>query len=253
MITAPVRQGDRLAALQAPAVGPRRDAECVGRGNVEAAGPFLLDERVAEGRHAVLDVERDDAVFAAVEHVVGLQLDELEGIGEPPEDPAQRAEQVGEPARTVDGDRLLAPAQREGLQHPGQAEVVIRVEVREEDLGQLREPDVGAHQLPLRPLAAVDQQPVAPTPDEQRRSRPPSRRHRPRGPEEDNVQVHEAHCAAQPQKARLSRADTKPLRSRAHPPAAVKWARAQSAPAQVFPPEMLAFRAKRAARSAAKR
>ena len=61
-----------------------------------------------------------------------------------------------------DLDRHLAPAEREGLQHSGQPEVVIGVVVREEDLAQVDQPDRGPQQLALRSLAAVEQQAVAP-------------------------------------------------------------------------------------------
>jgi len=50
-------------------------------------------------------LERDDAVLAAVEDVARLQLDELEGIRELPEDAPQRVEEIGEAARPVDRDR----------------------------------------------------------------------------------------------------------------------------------------------------
>ncbi len=43
------------------------------------------------------------------------------------------------------------------------------MEVRQEDLAQVDETDVGAQQLPLRPLAAVEQQPLAAAPDERAR------------------------------------------------------------------------------------
>ena len=42
------------------------------------------------------------------------------------------------------------------------------MEVGEEDLPQLDQADRGAQQLPLRALAAVEQQPLAATPQEQR-------------------------------------------------------------------------------------
>ena len=53
--------------------------------------------------------------------------------------------------RAVDGQRHLAAAERERLQHPGQAEVVVGVEVRDEDLLEVDEADRGAQQLALRP------------------------------------------------------------------------------------------------------
>ena len=122
--------------------------------------------------------------------LAGLDLDQLVGIGQPPEDPAQRPEQLVEPRRAVDRDRHLAPAQRERLEHPGQPQVVVRVVVREENLAQLDQPDVGAEQLPLRPLRAIEEQPLAPTPDQERRGRPLRRRHRAGRAEEDQIEVH---------------------------------------------------------------
>ena len=43
-----VRKRDRLAPLERAALGPGRDAEPIGGLDVEAAGPFVLDEGVAE-------------------------------------------------------------------------------------------------------------------------------------------------------------------------------------------------------------
>jgi hypothetical protein len=66
------------------------------------------------------------------------------------------------------------------------------VEVREEDLLQVGQADSRPLQLPLRPLAAVEQEPLAATPDDQRR-RPALRgRHRSGCAEEDDVEVHPA-------------------------------------------------------------
>src|SRR5580765_2319340 len=67
---------------------------------------------------------------------------------------------------------------------------MIRVEVRDEHLRQLRQADRGAQHLALRPLAAVEEQALAAAPDEQRRGSPLSRRDRARRPEEDEVEVH---------------------------------------------------------------
>ena len=88
-----------------------------------------------------------------------------------PEDAPQAAEEVAQARRPVDGQRQLALAQLERLQHPGQAEVVVGVEVREEDLLEIGQPDRRAHQLPLGSFAAVEEQPVAAAAHEQRRRR----------------------------------------------------------------------------------
>ena len=75
---------------------------------------------------------------------------------------------------------------------PGQAEEVVGVEVREEDLLQVGQADRRALQLPLRPLAAVEEEPLAAAADEQRR-RPALRgRHRGGRAEEDDVEIHAA-------------------------------------------------------------
>ena len=50
-----VRERHRLAALERAALRARRYAERVGGLHVEAARPRVLDERVADGRHAVSD------------------------------------------------------------------------------------------------------------------------------------------------------------------------------------------------------
>jgi hypothetical protein len=61
----------------------------------------------------------------------------------------------------VDLKRPLAAAEVERLQQSRQSEPVVGVEVGDEDLGQLGEPD-RLHELALRALAAVEQDPVPP-------------------------------------------------------------------------------------------
>ena len=125
--------------------------------------------------------------------VARRQLDDLDRVGQPAEDRAAATpSSSSQPARPVDGQRQLAAAQRERLQHPGQPEEVVGVEVRQEDLVQVDEADVGAQQLALRALAAVEQQAVAAAPHERRRRRALCRRHRAGRPEEDDVEVHGA-------------------------------------------------------------
>ena len=69
-------------------------------------------------------------------------------------------------------------------------EHVIGVEVRQEDMLEVDEPDIRAEELPLCPLAAVDKQAIPATPDERRRR--PTGRSRRRGgrSEEDEVEIH---------------------------------------------------------------
>ena len=79
---------------------------------------------------------------------------------------AQPAQQIIEAPWAVQGQRQLAAAERERLQHPGQAEEVVGVEVRQEHLVELDQADVRAQELPLRALAAVEEQLLAAAPDE---------------------------------------------------------------------------------------
>ena len=105
---------------------------------------------------------------------------------------AQRAEQLVEPPRPVQRQRQLAAAESERLQHSGQAEEVVGVEVRQEDLVELDQADVRAQQLPLRALAAVEEQLLATAADERGGRSAASGRHRAGRAEEDDVEIHAA-------------------------------------------------------------
>src|SRR6185437_3759707 len=134
-----------------------------------------------------------DAVLAALELLPHAELDRGERIRQAPEERLQPLEQLLQPERPVHGERDAVPsAQRKRLQHSRKAEEVIRVEMREEDLLELGQPDARALQLPLRPLRAVEEQPLAAVPYEQRGRRPERRRHRGRGTEKDEVEIHAA-------------------------------------------------------------
>ena len=75
---------------------------------------------------------------------------------------------------------------------------MVGVVVREEDFAQLDEADGRAEHLPLGPLGAVEEQALAPPANEQRRRRSPRGRHRARGAEEDEVEVHGRKCRLAP-------------------------------------------------------
>ena len=64
------------------------------------------------------------------------------------------------------------------------------MEVREEDLLELDEADVAAQELALRPLGAVEEQPVSPAPDERRGQGALGGRRGSGRPEEDDVEIH---------------------------------------------------------------
>jgi hypothetical protein len=166
---------DGLAALEPSEERALRDAQRARGFEVEATRPRVLDDAVAVGPDTVLDCEGEDPVIAALERVSRRELLQVDVVGELPEDPAQDAEELDEARGPVHLERQLAPPEREGLQHPGQAEVVVRVVVRQEDLVELDEPDGRAKELPLGPFTAVEEDAVAPAP-EQRPSQAAARR-----------------------------------------------------------------------------
>jgi hypothetical protein len=136
------------------------------------------------------DVERRKAVAVALEHVSRRQLDEPHLIGELPDDTLERIEECDETARPVDGQRQVAAAKGERLHHPRQAEHVVRVEVRQEDLLEIDEADGRAKELPLRPLCAVEQELVSAAAHEQRSRCAARGRHRARRTEKHEVEIH---------------------------------------------------------------
>ena len=111
-------------------------------------------------------------------------------VGELPEDPLQAAEQVHQPRRPVDRERDLAAAERERLQHPGQAEVVVGVVVGEEDLGQLDQPDGRAQKLALGASPQSTRIRSPPRRTSVAREPAPAGRDRAGRPEEDEVEIH---------------------------------------------------------------
>src|SRR6185369_13169210 len=110
-------------------------------------------------------------------------------VRKPADERPQATEQLAQPVWPVDRERrLVAPAERERLEHPRQAEEVVGVVVREEDLLQVREADRRALELALRAFAAVEQQPFAAAADEQRGRAAVRRGHRGGRAEEDDVE-----------------------------------------------------------------
>jgi hypothetical protein len=64
------------------------------------------------------------------------------------------------------------------------------VEVGQEDVLEVDEPDVGPEKLPLRPLPAVDEKAIAAAANECRRGPACGGRRRRGGSEEDEIEVH---------------------------------------------------------------
>ena len=67
----------------------------------------------------MVDRDRRNPVAVPVEDVPGLQLDELEREPDPARGAQRQRQQLAQPARAMDRERLLAPAQIERLQEPG--------------------------------------------------------------------------------------------------------------------------------------
>ena len=187
----PTGHVNRLAGLQASEERPFGDAEGAGGLDVEAPRPGILGEAVPVRGNAVLDRESEDPVVAAVASFAWAQLAQIDLVRQLAEDPPQDREEVDKAGRPVDGEGHLAPAKREGLQHPRQAEIVVGVVMRQEDVGELDEAHRRPEELSLRALAAVEEDPVAAPANERASETASRRRDGPGGSEEDDVEVHE--------------------------------------------------------------
>jgi putative nucleotidyltransferase with HDIG domain len=198
---------DGLAALEPPEERAFRNAEALRFLEVETARPRFLDQHVAVRRDAVLHRESLDPVVRPLHPLTRCELDEGQLVAQPAEDAPEDPEQVVEPGWAEDGQRHIAAAKGERLQHPGQTEVVVGVVVGQEDLRELDEPDRGAQELALRPLAAIDEDPFAAAADQRAGEAAPGGRHRTRGSEEDEVEVHSQSLGASALKSDGAQAD----------------------------------------------
>ena len=138
------------------------------------------------------DGERLQLVAVARQHRTLGELDHVHFVAQASEDPRQGAEQLIEAPRPVQRQWHLAAAKRERLQHSRQAEEVVGVEVGQKDLVQLDQADVRAQKLPLRALAAVEEQLLPAATDERGGGSAASCRHRAGRAEEDDVEIHAA-------------------------------------------------------------
>jgi hypothetical protein len=137
----------------------------------------------------VVDAERRDPVVVPLELVVGLELVQLDPERQPPDHGREQLEDAPETAWPVHHQVALALPERERLQHARQAQHVVGMEMRDEELFELDEPD-RLHELPLRALATVEQQPITAAPHERGRQPTPRTGRRAGGAEEEDVEVH---------------------------------------------------------------
>ena len=135
------------------------------------------------------DGEGRDAVSPSRQDVAGFQLHQLELEPDVAGGPKRQRQQLAQTARARDPKRFLARAQIERLQHAGQPEPMIGVEVGQKDLGQLHQSH-RADQLTLGPFAAVEQDPVGAAPHQQRGQAATSSGNRAGGPGEEDREIH---------------------------------------------------------------
>ena len=88
--------------------------------------------------------ERLDPVAVAPDDLARIEVTDLEWVRDATHDDPERTEEGSRPARAVDRHRDLAATEPERLQHPRQAEHVIGVEMREEDVLEIDQTYVGA-------------------------------------------------------------------------------------------------------------
>ena len=110
------RAAHGLAGLEPAEVGARRDPEPLGEPWVEAPGPLVLDQRVAVGAHPMVDPEERTSYPSWRTRLPVVELDELDLVGEPADDPAERPEQLPQAGRADDPQRALAALEVVGLE-----------------------------------------------------------------------------------------------------------------------------------------
>ena len=88
---APVGKRHGNAALQFTAHRPVGHAERIGRLDVEPTGPSRFDQRPAERRDAVPDIERRQPIVVAFEYVARFELDQPDVVAQLSDHALQRA------------------------------------------------------------------------------------------------------------------------------------------------------------------
>src|SRR4029077_3830413 len=97
-----------LAPLQRREVGAFLHAELLRGLRVEASRTLPLDQRVADGAHAVLDREGAHLGAVAGDRIAGLQFDQVELVADPADHPAETLDQVTQAARPINRQRPLS-------------------------------------------------------------------------------------------------------------------------------------------------
>src|SRR2546430_2116205 len=155
---------DRLACLQLPEARPCRDAERLAALDAEPPGSRSLFEPIAQARDRVDRLVGRDRVLAAVHGPARRDLLRLhrEAWREVAEG-EQLADEPLDAPRAVDLEGRPASVHRHALDHAGQPEEMVSVEVGQEDPRHLHEAQAALHELPLRPFPAVEQNDLRPS------------------------------------------------------------------------------------------
>ncbi len=184
-----VRAAHGLAGLEPAEIGARRHPKTLGDPWVEAPRPLVLDQRVAVGAHSMVHPEAAHLVPVVAERLPVVELDELDVVGEPADDPAEGLEQLPQARWADDPQRAFAALEVIGLQQARHPEIVIGVVVRDVDLVHRHEPGRALH-LALRAFAAIEEQPLAAHPRQQAGRGTARGGHRAARAEEDHREVH---------------------------------------------------------------
>jgi len=135
------------------------NSQCPRLIGIEPSQPGVFDERVAQsGRTMMGHRERADRITIALDLRSRLELRDLHGVTQPltPEKLGALEKFCGA-TRPPKAHRLRTALQLQRTHETNHTEHMVGMEVREEYVGH-GERDAVAHHLPLRTLAAVDEQ-----------------------------------------------------------------------------------------------
>ncbi len=151
----------RLPHLQTPEVRALLHPKGYGHLRMKTARPQFLLQRPRQAGDAVIRSSSGHCVPIECHTVTGLHFAQDQRIVVPSEHPLRLTEQPLQPGGPVYVEWVCAPLEIERLEQPWEPQVVVAVQVREKHTVNARQPR-RPHELPLRTLTAVDEQPVSP-------------------------------------------------------------------------------------------
>lgn len=216
----PVLEFDGFPALQPSERRPLGDPEFERPRLVEPPRSIRFDQRDADRRCVVIDLDRFETVLVIVDrHITGLEsVDEhgkrwiTDGNLDKPGDPP------GPSRRDVNRQRSLSFVELKRFQQPGEAVVVVTMEVGDDDVIEA-ESGPKTHHLALDALTDIQQYPIPLATQEDADGIALRRRHRPACPEEGHLHGHRVPQCWGPLYG--LRIETGPRLSRVHSPSVV--------------------------------